>query len=130
MGRYVKGPPIRKRSLYDIYARNEHPEYRGGKPFDQYGDFIKKYQPDHPHKIERSPEAKPAHYEPMPEYKPEKKDESAEQQHLKSEADRQEHKQDPSIEQLRELYGTYTDVAMFKKREIRDRDGRIEGGPL
>jgi hypothetical protein len=61
LGRYIRAPPIKSRSLYDIYQRKLHPEYSGGKPFDQYGKFIEKYHPNERSTIEHSPKSQNYH---------------------------------------------------------------------
>ena len=94
MGRYIKGPPIKFRSIRDIYGHyNYRPEYRSGKNTDGYGKFQEKYEPKVERKIERSPEAKPAQYNNVPE-----------QHHLKSEGTKDPKDKPITHEFLQELY--------------------------
>lgn len=81
MGRYAKGPPIKFRSISEIYGQySKKPEYRPGKHSDNYGKFQEKYEPASELKIERSSESR------MPNY-----NDLREQLHLESERKIKEH---------------------------------------
>ena len=89
MGRYVRGPPIKNRSLAEIYRQNQHPEYKNSKATDNYGKWIEKYEPKIEERKDRSPTEGRLEYRTEPlEYKEENKENSPEPRHLKSEGER------------------------------------------
>lgn len=126
MGRYVRGPPIRGRSLAEIYRQNQHPEYRSSRPLDGYGKWIDRYEPKTEESKQNSPRTGPV------EYRTANKIDSPEQRHLKSEGEKREteHKEPiPQQNLIEKLFQDNPESRAIKKREVRDRDGRIEGGP-
>lgn len=127
MGRYVKGPPIRNRSLAEIYRQNQHPEYRSSRPTDSYGKWIDKYEPKTEERREHSPKVGPV------EYRVENRNDSPEQHHLKSEGEKREkeHKEPiPQQDLIEKMFQDKLENHPTKKREVRDRDGKIEGGSM
>lgn len=130
MGRYIKGLPIKNRSLAEIYRQFQHPEYRSSKSSDSYGKWIDKYEPRPEERKEHSPTAGHVEYRSEnPSFKEEKKEDSPELRHLKSEGER---KDNQILEQdglIRKLFQDKVENYQIRKRqEVRDRDGRIEGG--
>jgi hypothetical protein len=92
---------------------------------DSYGKWIAKYEPKPEEKAEHSP--KVGHVE----YRVENKSDSPEQRHLKSEGEKKENERKepiPHQDLIEKLSQNRPESQPEKKRELRDRDGRIEDG--
>lgn len=112
---------MRNRSLAEIYRQSQHPEYRSSKPLDSYGKWIDKYEPKIEDRKEHSPRT--GHVE----YRSENKVDSPE--HNRTSEDEKKEEPTPQRDLIEKLFQDKPESQSIKKREMRDRDGRIEGGP-